>query len=113
MAASVNTTNPSKVLAKATRRAALRLSIPEEQLTAILGVDVLQADAIEPTGTNGQRALQIIRVYKRLSAITGNDSGAMAHWMTTRNKWFNCSPRERIASGDGLDDVVSYLDSVP
>ena len=108
-----STVNPSEVLAKAISLAAVVLDINENQLAAILGVDIaFLAVAIEPASCTGLRALQLIRIYQRLSAITGNDNAAMSQWMTTTNRRFDCSPRELMQTAEGLDEVTSYLDSL-
>ncbi len=113
MASLKDTVNPSEVLANATLRAALLLDVNEKQLASILGVDeAFLVAAIEPASCPGLRAQQLIRIYQRLSAMTGNDRAAMSHWMTTSNRRFNCNPRERMQNPEGLDEVVSYLDSL-
>jgi len=105
--------NPSEVLAKATLRAAVAMKIDEERLAAILGVDTdFVGVAIEPVSSPGLRAKQLIRIYQQLSRIIGNDTVAMAHWMTTSNRQFDCSPRDRMMTSEGLDDVTSYLGSI-
>jgi hypothetical protein len=110
---SEDTANPSEVLAKATLRAAVAMKIGEEQLATVLGVDTdFVGVVIEPTSSPGLRAQQLIRIYQQLLAITGNDTVAMAHWMTTRNRQFDCSPRDRMMTAEGLDDVTYYLESI-
>lgn len=106
--------NPSKVLVKATLRAAFALDINEMQLARILSVDEgsLVASAIEPASYPGQRAQQLIRIYQHLSAKCGNDGVAMSQWMTVSNRRFGCSPRELVQTAEGLDEVASYLDSL-
>ena len=113
MASLIGTANPSEVLAKATARAAQVLELSEQQLAIILGVDTdFSGFAIEPLSSQGLRAQQLIQIFRQLSAITGNDAVAMAHWMTTSNRRFDCNPRERMQTVDGLDEVKSYLDSL-
>jgi len=107
------TANPSKVLAKATLRVAFALDINEMQLARILSVDEEYLGfAIEPASCLGQRAQQLIRIYQHLSARSGNDDAAMSHWMATSNRRFGCSPRERMQTTEGLDEVIAYLDSL-
>ena len=90
MASLKGTANPSEVLAKATARAAQVLEVSEQQLANILGVDTGFVDfAIEPVSSPGLRAQQLFRIYQQLSAITGNNTIAMAHWMTTSNRRFD------------------------
>jgi hypothetical protein len=105
--------NPSEVLARATLRAAVAMKIDGERLAVILGVDTNFVDvALEPVSNPGRRAQQLVRIYQQLSGIIGHDTVAMAHWMTTSNKRFDCSPRDRIQAAEGLDDVEFYLESI-
>lgn len=105
--------NPSKVLTKATFRAAFALDINEMQLARILSVDEeCLGSAIEPASYPGQRARQLIRIYQHLSARSGNDDAAMSRWMATNNRRFGCSPRELVQTMEGLDKVIAYLDSL-
>ena len=113
MASKGATANHSEVLTKATLRAAFALDINEIQLGRILGVDeACLASAIEPASRSGQRAKQLIRICQHLSARTGNDEAAMSQWMSTSNRRFVCSPRERVQTAEGLDEVTAYLDSL-
>jgi hypothetical protein len=82
------------------------MNIDKEQLAIILGV------VIEPVSSPGLRAQQLIRIYQQLSPIIGNDTVAMAHWMTTSNRQFDCSPSDRIQTAEGLNDVEFYLESI-
>jgi len=110
---SEDTATPSEVLVKTTLRVVAALQIDETQLATILGVDkALLTVAIEPASCQGLRALQLIRIYQRLSAITGNDNATMSQWMTTTNRRFDCSPIKLMQTAEGLDEVTFYLDSL-
>ncbi len=113
MAASKVSKDSSEVLAKATVRVANALEINERELAIILGVDAAVISAsIEPESCSGLRALQLIRIYQQLATFTGNDTAAMVHWLKTSNRRFRCSPKERMQSFDGLEEVKLYLDSL-
>jgi hypothetical protein len=113
MASLKSNISPSEVLAKAVLRTAVALKIDEKHLAKILSLDkAFLTVAIEPVNCPGLRAQQLIRIYQRLSAITGNDDAAISHWMTTSNRRFDCSPRNRMQTGEGLDDVTYYLESI-
>jgi hypothetical protein len=71
--------------------------------------------------TRGDKALEIgtkpaelatllVRVYRSLDALVGNDDRHRRLWMTSFNRAFNEAPKDAIQKVDGLVKVVSYLD---
>lgn len=110
-----------EVLAKAALRAARDLQLTAAQYVDALGVDVtgpngayaMEAGApIDPHSDAGPRALQLIRIYQRLHALTGNDRTAMAHWMRTENRQLGSRPIDSVSTTEGLGQITPYLESL-
>lgn len=117
------TTMPDQgeVLAKAVLRAARGLQLTAAQCVVALGVDVIDPDGayameagapIDPHSDAGLRALQLIRIYQRLHAQTGNDRTAMAHWMRTENRQLGSRPIDLLTSKENLGQIEAYLESL-
>ncbi len=106
------------VLTKATIRAAERLDIPGRLLARVIGVSEAQVSRFR----NGEAALAdhskpfelaalLLRAFRSLDAITGGDEGVARAWLAAPNTALGAPPAERIASAQGLVDVVAYLDA--
>ncbi|MFE3837886.1 MbcA/ParS/Xre antitoxin family protein [Pseudogemmobacter sonorensis] len=106
------------VLTKAAIRAAERLDISGRLLAEVLGVSEAQVSRFR----NGEAALAdhskpfelaglLVRAFRSLDAITGGDEGVARAWLTAPNTALGARPAERIASAQGLVDVVTYLDA--
>lgn len=55
-------------------------------------------------------ATLLVRVYRSLDALVGNDDRHRRLWMASFNRAFNEAPKDAIQKVDGLVRVVSYLD---
>lgn len=106
------------VLTKAAIRAAERLGISGRLLAEVLGVSEAQVSRFR----NGEATLAarskpfelaalLVRVFRSLDAITGGDESVARAWLTAPNMALGARPAERIASAQGLVDVVTYLDA--
>ena len=105
------------VLAKATLRAATLLGLSGRQLAEVIGssestVSRLAggARALAPQSKPGQLAMLVIRVYRSLDALVGNDSQARLRWMQSYNDALGTTPMQALRSPEGLVRVVTYLD---
>ncbi len=56
-------------------------------------------------------ATLLLRVYRSLDAMVGNDERQRRVWMDSFNAAFHEAPRDAIQKVDGLVHVVGYLDS--
>lgn len=105
------------VLTKATVRAAGLLGLTHAALARTIGLSESQVSrmvrgskAID-TGTKpAELATLLVRVYRSLDALVGNDDRQRRLWMTSFNHAFNEAPKEAIQKVDGLVRVVAYLD---
>ncbi|WP_297972552.1 antitoxin Xre/MbcA/ParS toxin-binding domain-containing protein [uncultured Amaricoccus sp.] len=109
--------DPGAILTRAAVRAAERLGISGRRLAEVLGVSEAQVSRLR----SGEAALAertkpfelaalLVRVFRSLDAITGDEAVARA-WLLAPNAALGARPAERITSVQGLADVVAYLDA--
>lgn len=108
----------SRVITKATLRAAERLGIKSTVLAKILGVS-------EPTISRmrqgkykldrGQKAFELaillVRLYRSLDGIVSGDDHVAADWLKNKNTALDGIPLDLIQSVSGLTNVIAYIDS--
>lgn len=106
------------VLTKAAIRAAKRLDISGRLLAEVLGVSEAQVSrfksgesALADHSKPFELAALLVRAFRSLDAITGGDEGVARTWLAAPNTALGARPAERIASAQGLVDVVTYLDA--
>jgi hypothetical protein len=111
--------DPGKVLTQATLRAASQLALGGSELARIIGTSPSTISrlgsglkTIDPQSKEGEMALLMVRLYRSLDALVGNDSQRRADWMSSHNHAFNAVPRDFIQSAQGLVSVVNYLDGM-
>jgi hypothetical protein len=107
------------VLTKATLRAAEYLGIKGVMLGQTIGVSeatisrINSGDRIiDPLTKEGELALLLVRLYRSLDALVGNQPGQGELWLNGFNHAFNASPKDLITQTEGLVRIVSYLDSM-
>ena len=111
--------DPGQVLAKATARASMLLGLSGAALARVIGLSeptvsrILRGDRSLPPGSKeGELAALLVRVYRSLDALVGNDDGKRAAWMGSHNHALNGVPRELIQSAQGLVATLNYLDGM-
>ena len=106
--------DPSRVLAKATLRAAQSLGLRGAALTAIIGRDrsSLSRSGIDPDSKSGELALLLIRCYRSLAVMVDGNIEQMQHWIHTDNSHTGGVPAEQLCSIAGLVTVTGYLDAI-
>ncbi|MDE2121954.1 MAG: DUF2384 domain-containing protein [Betaproteobacteria bacterium] len=107
----------TQVLAKATLRAASLLGLSGRELAEVIGssestVSRMAAGmrALAPRSKPGQLAALLIRVYRSLDALVGNDAQARLRWMRSYNDALGTTPLQALRSPEGLVRVLTYLD---
>jgi transcriptional regulator with XRE-family HTH domain len=105
------------VLTKAAVRAAQFLGLNNASLARVVGLSESQISrmakgekTIDPGSKPAELAALLIRLYRSLDALVGNDDGQRRAWMASYNQAFNAAPRDAVQKVDGLVRVVSYLD---
>jgi hypothetical protein len=112
------TTAPEAVLAKAVLNAAGRLELRQRQIATILGASeasisrLTRGRGIDPASKEGELALLFLRLYRSLDTLVGGDDARARAWLEAKNDHLGGVPVERIATVQGLLDVVQYLDAM-
>lgn len=112
------TPDPKAVIQKAFVNAGKALKLTNEELGQIIGKDrqtitrTKAPEAFKPESKTGEAALNFIRVYRSLSALTGHNQDSMAHWLNTYNTHLGFKPKELLFKTQDLIRVVTYLDAM-
>ena len=112
-------TDPGVVLAKATCRAAALLGLSGVALSRIIGLSeptisrLLRGERpLPPASKEGELAALLVRVYRSLDALVGNDDGKRSLWMTSHHNALGGTPKDMIQTAQGLVATLSYLDGM-
>lgn len=114
----IQQTHADKVIvATALKRAGQFMGIKTSVLAEILNVSIstLNRDfqnGIEPDTLKGKVSLMIIRMYRSLCVISGNNDRFIKHFLNTENTYFRQAPIDAIRSLEGLVEVNQYLDAM-
>ena len=107
------------VLAKAAGRATGLLGLSGAVLARVIGMSeptvsrVLRGERpIDPASKEGELAALLVRVFRSLDALVGNDAARRIAWMTSFNRDLGGVPRELIETAQGLVATLSYLDGM-
>ncbi len=109
---------PEVVLAKAVLNAAARLDLRQRDVAAILGASeasvsrLTRGRGIDPSSKEGELALLFLRLYRSLDTLVGGNDAQARAWLSAQNDHLGGVPAERLASVQGLVDVVRYLDGM-
>lgn len=108
-----------EVLAKASHRAAGLLGLNGAALARVLGVSEATVSRIArgerplaPDSKEGELALLLVRLYRSLDALVGNDPTRRLAWMRSPNDALHGVPAELILTAQGLVATVAYLDAM-
>ena len=108
----------STLVAKATIRAAERLSIKSKALARIIGVSEATVSRmkqggypLEPHQKPFELAVLFVRLFRSLDAMTGGDEQVAAAWLANDNTALSGKPIELIQTVSGLANVIQYLDA--
>lgn len=105
------------VLTKAMLRAAELMGLNNVALAGVIGLSPAQVSrfasgqrVLTPGSKEAELALLLVRAYRSLDALVGNDDQHRRLWVGSFNQAFNTTPREAMQTVEGLVRVVSYLD---
>lgn len=109
----------AEVLTKAAGRAAELLGLNGATLARVLGSSeagvsrLLRGQRhVKPESKEGEMAALLIRLYRSLDALVGNDAERRRAWMHSHNTALGGIPAELIRSAQGLVTTVAYLDGM-
>ncbi|MES2662000.1 MAG: antitoxin Xre/MbcA/ParS toxin-binding domain-containing protein [Pseudomonadota bacterium] len=112
-------TDPGFVLAKAAVRSSQLLGLTHVGFARIIGISETSMyrinngeRPIDPTTKEGELAALLVRLYRSLDALVGNDTDKRHAWLTSYNSALNGIPKELILKPDGLVFTLSYLDAM-
>ena len=107
------------VLATATQRASALLGLTGAALARVIGVSEASVSriargerALPPGSKEGELALLLVRLYRSLDALVGNDEARRLAWMRSHNDALNGVPAVLILGAQGLVATVEYLDAM-
>ena len=104
-----------QLLLQAVLRAAEELELSRAALARLLGKDrstLNRAKGIDPSSKTGELALLLIRLYRSLSVLVGNDRLQLRHWFHTANRHSGGVPAEQVQRTEGLVEIVQFLDAM-
>ena len=67
---------------------------------------------ISPESKEGEMALLLLRVYRGLNSLIGNNHDKAKLWLHSHNTYFNKKPIEHLKTLTGLVEVVHYIDAM-
>jgi len=110
--------NESRVVTKATLRAADRLGIKNNVLARIVGLSEPTISRMSkgtyllpPDSKAFELAVLFVRFYRSLDGVIGGDDVVAAAWLKNKNTVLDGVPLEVIQSVSGLTNAIEYLDS--
>lgn len=89
----------------------------KSDLSDILMIDISNVNrslkaGIEPKSLKGQASLLIIKIYRSLFALAGNNKKFMTHFLYTDNNYFSARPIDAMKSLQGLVEVDQFLSAM-
>ena len=114
-AAARATISDGQLLLQAVLRAADQLELNRSGLALVLGRDrslFSRGKGIEPASKTGELALLLVRLYRSLAVLVGNDPAQMRHWFHTANHHTGGVPAEQVQRTESLVEIVHYLDAM-
>ena len=104
-----------QLLLQAVLRTADELDLSRTALAKVLGRDrsmFARAKGIDPSSKTGELALLLIRLYRSLSVLVGNDRMLIRHWFHTANRHIGGVPADQVQRTESLVEIVHYLDAM-
>jgi hypothetical protein len=103
------------LLLQAVLRASDELELSRTALARVLGRDrslFSRGKGIDPATKTGELALLMVRLYRSLAGLMGNDPIQMRHWFHTANRHTGGVPAEQVQRAEALVEIVQYLDAM-
>ncbi|MFM7229994.1 MAG: MbcA/ParS/Xre antitoxin family protein [Cyanobacteriota bacterium] len=108
--------NGNLVLRKALQRAGEELGLSAQETAQAIGKSRTffeQARAQGRIDLHTQRMIaMVLRLHRSLSALVGDDTALMRHWINTGNRHTGGLPREQLQDPEQLVELVQYLDAM-
>lgn len=108
-----------QVLTKAICNLSRFYAFTGKDLSDILGISESSATrlhqgkkTISAHTKEGELALMLLRIYRSLNAILGNNHEKAKAWLNSDNSYFSKKPMDEMKTISGLISVVHYLDAM-
>ena len=111
--------NRSKLLAKASWKAAQQLGLKPEQFVRILHLECVDMDLsdaslmLDPNSQSGEIAIIVIRIYRAVYSLNGGDIKWMHHFLNSPNSLTGGVPIDQMESMNGLLSVLKAVEAFP
>ncbi|MHB8747200.1 MAG: MbcA/ParS/Xre antitoxin family protein [Gammaproteobacteria bacterium] len=104
----------SDVLAEAVLNAGKEMGLAQADVGRIIGRDrgSIRRNGIDPAEKSGEIAAMLVRIYRSLYALFGDDQKTLHYWLNTENLHTRGIPRQQLFSISGLVTVLHYLDAM-
>lgn len=109
----------AEVLSKAVINVAIKLNLSQKELSEMLGASkseisrLMNKQTLLSVNSNeGQRAILLIRIYRDIDSLLGDDERQAQEWFKNYNHHLNEIPLELSKTITGLVEVVKYLDAM-
>lgn len=107
------------VLSKAITRTAYHLGLSQKELSEIIGSSKSEISRLfsnksqlSPNTKEGECALLLIRIYRSLDALLGEDDIQCQEWFRKNNLHLGQKPILLAKKIEGLVAIISYLDAM-
>ncbi len=107
------------VLTKAILNLANFYNFTGKDLADIIGISESSATRlnqgkkfISPHTKEGEMALMLVRIYRSLNSLVGNNHEKAKLWLNSPNKYFHKKPIDEMKTIPGLVSVINYLDAM-
>jgi hypothetical protein len=108
--------NEGLLLRRALQRAGEELGLSAQETAQAIGKSRTffeQARAQSRIDQHTQRMIALVlRLHRSLSALVGDDTDLMGHWINTANRHTGGVPREQLQDPEQLVELVHYLDAM-
>ncbi|MHB8744159.1 MAG: MbcA/ParS/Xre antitoxin family protein [Sulfuricaulis sp.] len=104
----------SDVLAEAVLNAGKEMGLAQADVGRIIGRNrgSIRRGGIDPAEKSGEIAAMLVRIYRSLYALFGDDQKTLQYWLNTENLHTRGIPRQQLFSVDGLVTVLHYFDAM-
>ena len=107
------------VLSKALIKVAVNLGLNQRELSEIIGSSKSEISrlfhgkiVVSPNTKEGECALMLIRIYRSLNALLGEDERQCQEWFQNYNTHLGDKPKDLSKKIIGLAGIVVYLDAM-
>lgn len=112
-----HTKSDKKLISEALNKSIQIMGISKSDFAEILMIDPEQLNdfiksSFESNSQKVQISLQIIKIYRSLFALAGNNKKFMTHFLYTDNHYFSARPIDVMKSLPGLVKVEQFLNAM-